>query len=133
MLEEDYKKYLGELPEDRRPEIERVWKVIRENVSPDFTEETGGKFLIFKADGEHYIALANQKNYISLYLMPIYIFPELKSKFDLAGKNLKCGKSCVNFKKASELPLEVIGEIIAANNAETYKKQMLKARAEARK
>lgn len=29
-------------------------------------------------------------------------------------------KSCLSFKKAEELPLEIIGEIISATDAETY-------------
>ena len=72
---------------------------------PDgYAEEIGPKFLSFKADGEWYVALANQKNYISLYLMPVYIFPELRAKLDGGGKKLRCGKSCVNFRRADVIP-----------------------------
>ena len=116
-----YEEYLDSLPAARRPEIERVWGLVRESISGGFTEETGAKFLSFKAGADWYVALANQKNYISLYLIPLYVFPEMKAKFDdAASKKLKCGKSCINFQRAEELPLEVIGEIVGACDAQSF-------------
>lgn len=115
-----FEQYLAGLPAERRGEVERVWRAVRESVPGGYVEEIGPKFLSFKAGDDWYVALANQKNYISLYLMPVYVFPELRAKLDAAGKNLKCGKSCVNFKRADELPLEVLAEIISANDPEAY-------------
>ncbi len=117
-----YEQYLTGLPAERRVEIERVWGLVRENIAPGYTEEVGAKFLSFKADDDWLVALANQKNYISLYLMPLYVFPEMKAKFDAAaaGKKLKCGKSCINFKRAEELPLDVLGEIVGRYDAQAY-------------
>src|ERR1044072_4620572 len=97
-----------------------------------YTEEVGPKFLLFKADDEHYVALGNQKNYISLYLMPLYVFPESKAKLDASGRKLKCGKGCINFKRAEDLPLEVIAEIISANEAKAYVEHMRQMRNERR-
>ena len=64
-----------------------------------------------------YAGLAAQKNYNSLYLMNTYWD---KSKMDAllsayAEMNRKpdMGKSCLHFRKASDLPLEAIGQIIA--------------------
>ncbi len=92
-----------------------MWTVVRENVPAGYVEGIGDKFLNSAAGDESFVALANQKNYISLYLMPLYIFPEMKAKFDAAAsKKLKCGKSCVNFLRADELPLEATGEILAS-------------------
>ena len=101
---------------------------------PDgYVEKIGHKFLSFKAGGEWYVALANQKGYISLYLMPVYVYPELKAKLDGSGKKLKCGKSCVNFKRAEDLPLETIAEIIGAHDAAAYKSRVLEAKNEGRR
>jgi len=72
-----YEQYLASLPPQRRSEIERVWRVVRQNVPDGYVEEIGPKFLSFKANDDWYVALANQKNYISLYLMPLYVFPEM--------------------------------------------------------
>lgn len=52
--------------------------------------------------------------------MPVYVYPELKAKLDAGGKRLKCGKSCINFRRAEELSLDVIGEIVGATGAADY-------------
>lgn len=119
-----YEQFLDSLPPERRGEVERVWQVVRASVPDGYREEVTAKFLTFKAAGEWYVALASQKNYISLYLTPIYVYPELRAKLDAGGKKLKCGKGCVNFKRAEELPLETIGEIIGANSAADYVEKM---------
>ena len=124
-----YDRYLDNLPPERREAVERVWDVVRDNMPEGYVEEIGPKFLTFKAGDEFYVALANQKNYVSLYLMPLYIFPEAKARLDNSGKKLKCGKSCINFKAAEELPLETIGEIVGAHDAAAYREQVRKVRA----
>jgi hypothetical protein len=115
-----FEQYLDALPPERRGEVERVWRVVRESVPAGYVEDIGPKFLSFKAGDEWYVALASQKNYISLYLVPVYVFPGLRAKLDAGGKKLKCGKSCVNFKRADELPLEALAEIIGATGAEAF-------------
>ncbi|HEY0100224.1 MAG TPA: DUF1801 domain-containing protein [Pyrinomonadaceae bacterium] len=124
-----YEQYLDSLPAGRRVEIERVWGLVREHIPEGYTEEVGEKFLSFKAGADWYVALANQKNYISLYLIPLYMFPEMKAKFDAAAsKKLKCGKSCINFQRAEELPLEVVGEIVGSYDAQSYAGQVQQVR-----
>lgn len=115
-----YEEYLNGLPPERKSEVERVWRVVRESVPRGYSEEVTAKFLTFKAGADSYVALASQKNYISLYLMPLYVYPELKAKLDAGGKKLKCGKSCINFKRADKLPLDVIAEIVGATPAADY-------------
>jgi hypothetical protein len=127
-----YERYLASLPAERRESIDRVWQVVRESVPAGYTEKITPKYLIFMADDEWYLALANQKNYISLHLIPIYVFPELKAKLDNSGKKLKTGKGCINFKRADELPLETIAEIVGAYDAEAYKKHCREVRDAAR-
>jgi hypothetical protein len=132
MADQSFNKYLTGLPVERKSEIEKVWTRVRESVPGGYTEEIGEKFLSFKAGDDWYVALANQKNYISLYLMPIYVFPELQAKLDASGKKLKCGKSCINFKRADDLPLDVIAGILSANEAEAYKARVRQVRDESR-
>lgn len=127
-----YDRYLAALPVERRDAVERIWRVVRENMPAGYPEEIGPKFLTFKAGEDWYVCLANQKNYLSLYLMPVYFFPELKAKLDDSGKKLQCGKSCINFKRAEDLPLETIAEIVGAHDAEAYQTRVLKIRDDAR-
>jgi hypothetical protein len=59
-----------------------------------------------------FAGLAAQKNSNSLYLMPLYGDPVLLQWFVAAwkktGKKLDMGKSCIRFKKADDLALDVI-------------------------
>jgi hypothetical protein len=114
-----YERYLAQLPADRRADVDKVWRLIRENIQPGYAEEIGPKVLSFKAGNDWYVALANQKNYISLHLMTIYTFPKLRKKLE-AATNLKMGNGCINFKRAEDLPLETVAEIVAGFKAEDY-------------
>jgi hypothetical protein len=65
-----------------------------------------------------YVALASEKSYLSLHLMPVYgdaaRAQRLKEGFRAAGKKLDMGKACVHFKTADDLPLDVIGQVVAS-------------------
>jgi len=126
-----YEEYLANVPPERRDAVDKVWQVVRQNMPPGF-DESIGKFLTFKAGGEWYVALANQKRYISLYLMPIYAYPQLKIKLEASGKKLKGGKSCIYFTKAEDLPLATIAEIVAATSAQAWIDKISQVRVESK-
>ena len=44
-----------------------------------------------------------QKNYVSFYLMPVYMFPDLMEGVSPALKKRMQGKSCFNFKQVDEV------------------------------
>ena len=71
-----------------------------------------------------YAAIASQKSGISLHLMPVYWNRTLASRladgFKAAGKKLDMGKACIRFKKAEDLDLDVIGEIVGSVTAERW-------------
>ena len=62
-------------------------------------------------------SLESQKNHMALYLMTVYMMPDLeqwlREQFAARGKKLDMGKSCIRFKKLEDLPLDVVGEAIA--------------------
>jgi len=71
-----------------------------------------------------YAGLAAQKNYHSLYLMNTYwdqgkMDALLKAYIEMNRKP-DMGKSCLHFKKPSDLPLTAIGQIIAATLLEQF-------------
>ena len=124
--------YLASLPEDRREAIAAVRKVILENLGTGYEEgmQYGmiGYYVphkIFPA-GYHcdpkqplpFACLASQKNYMSLYLGSVYGDSEHAQQFRRewaeTGKKLDMGKSCIRFKRADDLPLDTIGDIVAA-------------------
>jgi hypothetical protein len=60
------------------------------------------------------LALASQKQYMSVYLMGLYGSPKLRAWFERAyaatGKRLNMGKSCLRFKRLEDLAAEVVVE-----------------------
>jgi len=68
--------------------------------------------------------LAAQKQHLALYLMTVYGDPKIaqrfKAGFKAAGKKLDMGKSCVRFKTADALALDVIGETIGKVTPDGY-------------
>jgi Domain of unknown function (DU1801) len=130
--------YLQSLPSDRRAALQAVHKAILDNLDDEYEEGMLygmiGYYVpheLFPA-GYHcdpskplcYAGLASQKNHMAVYLMCIYGSPELRSWFEKAwaksGKKLDMGKSCIRFKKADDLALDVIGEAIRRVPAKKY-------------
>jgi hypothetical protein len=63
-----------------------------------------------------------KKNYVSFYLMPVYMYPELLNDISPELKKRMQGKSCFNFKKLeSELFKEL--ETLTFKGAEKFKKE----------
>ena len=81
---------------------------------PGATEDLAYGMPTFSQQGDVVVALASQKNYISLY-MDMDVVENHRAEL---GK-LDCGKSCIRFKKLEDLPLDVIGTILK----ETVEKQ----------
>ena len=121
--------YLASLPDDRRREIERVRQVVKQNLPAGYQEGVGFGMICYSVPLSAYrdtynkqplmfAALASQKNYLSLYLMPVYpdnvLEKRLRDAFAASGKKLDMGKSCIRFKRADDLALDAIGDIVAA-------------------
>jgi hypothetical protein len=127
--------YLERLPADRRRELERVRAVVRKNL-PRGYEETLARGIItysvplrvypdtYNGQALWYVAMASQKNYLTLYLMNTYahapLAQRLRDGFKAAGKKLDMGKACIRFRSADDLALDTIGEIVASTPLEKY-------------
>lgn len=121
--------YLAELPEDRRQTVAAVREVILRNLPPVYVETMQYGMVSYVIPLQVFpktyngqplaaVSLSSEKNYISLHLFSIYADAEAAKWFETAfaeaGKKPNMGKSCVRFKKLEDLPLDVIGEAIAA-------------------
>ncbi len=121
--------YISNLPADRRDAISTVRQVIVSNLPNGYEEAMNWGMICYQVPLETYpdtynkqplmyAALASQKNNMAVYLTGIYISDESREKFEAdykaRGKRLDAGKSCVRFKKLDDLPLELIGQTIAA-------------------
>ena len=64
-----------------------------------------------------YIALASQKQYMSLYLTSVYadesVSDWFRERYLATGKKLNMGKSCVRFRKLEDVPLDLVAEVAA--------------------
>lgn len=122
--------YLAELPPDRREIISTVREVIRKNIAPGFEEGMQYGMIGWYVPHATYPAgyhcdpkqplpfacLASQKNYCSLYAMSLYAdgpqYEQFMSAWKKTGKKLDMGKSCIRFKTADDLALDVIAQAL---------------------
>ena len=127
--------YLAELPNDRRAEIERVRSVVNAALPDGYEEGMSygmiGWFVPLESYPETYnkqplayAALAAQKNGNSLYLNCVYASKErterLRQAWAAAGKKLDMGKSCIRFKKADDLALDLLAEEIGSTPPDRF-------------
>lgn len=121
--------YLAALPDDRREALAALRAVILERLPPGYVEALSWGMIAYEVPLEThpdtyngqpllYAALASQKRHMALYLTGVYADEARREAFvaawEAAGKRLDMGKSCVRFKRLEDVPLDVVGEAIAA-------------------
>ncbi|MCX2718850.1 DUF1801 domain-containing protein [Lentiprolixibacter aurantiacus] len=124
--------YLAELPPERKEVMEKLRRVVLNNL-PEGFEETMNYGMIgyvvphsIYQDGYHcspelplpFLNLASQKNHIGFYHMGIYSDPELLEWFTTefpkhSKRKLDMGKSCIRFKNPNDIPYELLGELVS--------------------
>ena len=127
--------YLAELPPERRAEIERVRDLVNSALPAGYREGMGYGMIgwvipledypdTYNGQPLGYAGLATQKNGNSLYLNCVYASEErtqrLKDAWAATGKKLDMGKSCIRFKRASDLALDLIRDEIASTTPEEF-------------
>jgi hypothetical protein len=127
--------FLAKLPAERRREVERVRDAVRKHLPQGYEEVVSKNMLVYQVPLERYpdtyngrplwyVALASQKSYLSLHLMPVYgdkaLARQLSDGFRTAGKKLDMGKACIHFKTADDVPLDVIGQVVATIPADRW-------------
>src|SRR5215471_6189248 len=130
--------YLKGLPEERREAINAVRNVILDSLPKGYEERMQYGMIGYVvphslyAAGYHcdpsqpltYAMLGSQKSHMALYLMTVYgdsaTEQWFRKAYEAAGKKLDMGKSCVRFKKIDDLPLKVIGQVIARTPVKNY-------------
>lgn len=127
--------YMDELVPDRREQIELVRDVVLKNLPEGYTEAMNWGMITWEIPLERYpktynkqplmyAALASQKNYMSLYLMCVYShdgkMTDFERRYKESGKKLNMGKSCVRFKSADDLPMDLIADTIASTPVDDY-------------
>ena len=135
--------YLASLPAERRKVIAAVRSVIKKNLPKGYVESMGYGMLTYQIPLATYpdtynklplmyLALAAQKNNYAIYLAGVTHQKELMEKlhasYEARGKKPDMGKGCLRFKSLEELPLDVIGKLVASTPVEQRIKRAVTAR-----
>ena len=141
------KGYLEGLPKERRDAIRAVREVILANLPKGYVETMDWGMISYQVPLDvypetyntkplMYAALASQKGFMVVYLSAIYADEHAREAFEAAykatGKRYDVGQSCVRFRKLDDLPLDVIGEAVAATPLQRFIEQYEKGRGAAR-
>ncbi len=121
--------YLAALPPGRRKEMAAVRNLVKGDLPKGYKEVMYWGMISWEiplssyprsrnAQPLCYVALAAQKQHLSLYLTAAYMFSEqteaIRSGFKTAGKKLDMGKSCIRFRSVDDLAVPVLTKCIAA-------------------
>lgn len=123
--------YLSQIPEERQFYFNKLREAILNNLPNGFEECISYGMIGYVVphaiypNGYHcdpklplpFLAIASQKNFVSLYHMGIYADSELLNWFQEeypkhCKTKLDMGKSCIRFKKLDQIPFQLIGELI---------------------
>ncbi len=123
--------YLASLPAERRKVIAAVRAVVKKHLPKGYVETMNWGMLAYEVPLNRYpdtynkqplmyLALAAQKNNYALYLSCTSgdkaLMGKLAAAYKAAGRKLDMGKGCLRFATLEELPLDVIGEIVASTS-----------------
>lgn len=123
--------YYKNLPDDRKEAMNQLRSVMSKNLPKGFQEcfdygmpGWSVPHSLYPA-GYHcdpkiplpFVGIASQKNFIALYHMGIYADQNLLQWFvneypKHSTRKLDMGKSCIRFKKITEIPYALIGELM---------------------
>ncbi|MCO6176194.1 DUF1801 domain-containing protein [Flavobacterium sp. NRK F10] len=131
--------YLEKAPADRKETLAMLRQVILDNLPENFKEEISYGMVGYVVPHEVYpngyhcnpklplpfMSFASQKNSINFYHMGIYADKELSDWFlkeyaKFSAKKLDMGKSCMRFKKAEDIPFELIGKLVRKVSAQQW-------------
>ncbi|MBP6073576.1 MAG: DUF1801 domain-containing protein [Flavobacterium sp.] len=123
--------YISEAPDDRKVALEKLRKVILDNLPDGFQECISYGMIGYVVPhsiypkGYHcspelplpFMSFASQKNSINFYHMGLYANPALYDWFVAeypkhSAQKLDIGKSCLRIKKPENIPFELIGELV---------------------
>ncbi|ODB96253.1 iron chaperone [Candidatus Thiodiazotropha endoloripes] len=99
-------RYIADLPEERKQRFMLLHQMIMSEY-PDLIVDMHYKMPTYRL-GEGWVALANQKNYISLYTCSATHIDAFKTKYP----QIKTGKGCINFKDKDPLPLDDLVSVV---------------------
>ena len=100
------KRYLAAAPENRKPLVERLHGLIV-GLYPKVAIDMSYRMPTYKV-GDGWVALANQKRYVSLYTCGAHHLAAFKKNYP----GIKTGTGCINFRLSEKVADEAIEQVI---------------------
>jgi uncharacterized protein YdhG (YjbR/CyaY superfamily) len=105
-MDKEVRRYLDTVPEDRKPILEKLHNLIV-GLYPRAKVDMSYRMPTYKAkDG--WVAIANQKRYVSLYTCGAHHIAEFKEKYP----GIRTGKGCINFRATDQIPVTAVKTVI---------------------
>ena len=105
-MNKDTRDYIDSIPEQRRDRFMSIHNLILQ-LYPEISVDMSYKMPTYR-QGDGWVALANQKNYISLYTCGESHLEAYKRKHP----QQKTGKGCINFRVRDEIDYEDLETVI---------------------
>jgi uncharacterized protein YdhG (YjbR/CyaY superfamily) len=102
----DVEKYIKNVPPERRERINKLHTLILQ-LYPDAKVDMQYRMPTYR-DGDGWVAIANQKNYISLYTCGYHHIEPFKARHP----SIKTGKGCINFRDIDDMPIKDIEKVV---------------------
>jgi len=99
--------YIKNLKSGRKKAMTILRRAIFE-LYPDIEEAMDYKMPTYLYKGQTLCAMASQKNYMALYIMPY----DLLDNFAKELEDFDCGKSCIRFKSLDEEKIDILIQIL---------------------
>lgn len=127
--------YLAEISESRRFALLAIRETILENLPDGYVEVMNWGMITYEVPLDQsgktyngkplmYVALASQKNHMSIHLCGIYCDNEqkkqLQSAYEKVGMKLEMGAACIRFRSLEKLCLPAIADAVAATPMKTF-------------
>ncbi|NLO71759.1 MAG: DUF1801 domain-containing protein [Porphyromonadaceae bacterium] len=131
--------YVASLPDDRREAIQKIRKVLKDNLPEGYVEEISygmiGYVIPFSIYPDGYavkpkvplplINLGNTKGHIALHHMGVYSVPGIAEWFENeypkhSKAKLDMGKGCIRFKNLDNIPYDLIGQLAQKIDVPTW-------------
>lgn len=109
------KEFLSKLNAETKAHLSAIHEIILKHdkkVKAGVQTMMGKEMICYCEEGMFKYAVASMKNYMTLHAMPMYAAAVLHKKYSAKLPKAKFQKGCVNFRSASEMPLDVVEELM---------------------
>lgn len=105
-MKDGVEKYFDSVPDARRRQLDALHNLIMA-LYPDADVDLEYRMPTYHF-GDGWVAIANQKNYVSLYTCGAHHLKAFKARHP----RIKTGKGCINFKPKDEIPLSDVERVV---------------------